>query len=64
MGLLAFLHFRPDPGIWMIAVLMGAYSLAAWIAQYLLVLDGRERSLFLNFGRSFLRRQDASPAIL
>ena len=64
MALLAFLHFRADPGIWMIAVLMSAYSIVAWIAQYLLVLDGRERSLFLDFGRSFLGRRDASPAIL
>jgi O-antigen/teichoic acid export membrane protein len=64
MGLLAFLHFRADPGIWAIAVLMAAYSLATWFAQYLLVLDGRERRLFLDFGRSFLSRQDASPAIL
>lgn len=64
MGLLAFLHFRADPGIWMIAVLMSAYSIAAWIAQYLLVLDRKERSLFLDFGRSFLSRRDASPAIL
>jgi hypothetical protein len=64
VGLLAFLHFREDPGIWMIVALMSAYSVAAWIAQYLLVLDGRERSLFLDFGRSFLSRQDASPAIL
>jgi hypothetical protein len=64
MGLLAFLHFREDPGIWMIGVLMSAYSIVAWIAQYLLVLDSRERSLFLDFGRSFLSRQDASPVIL
>jgi hypothetical protein len=64
MGLLAFLHFRADPGIWMIAVLMSAYTIAAWIAQYLLVLDGKERSLFLDFGRSFVSRGDASPAVL
>jgi O-antigen/teichoic acid export membrane protein len=64
MGLLAILHFRADPGLWTIAALMAAYSFAAWIAQYLLVLDSRERRLFLDFGRSFLNRQDASPAIL
>jgi O-antigen/teichoic acid export membrane protein len=64
MGLLAFLHFREDPGIWMIGLLMSAYTMVAWIAQYLLVLDSRERSLFLDFGRSFVSRQDASPAIL
>jgi hypothetical protein len=63
VGLLALLHFREDPGIWMIAALMAAYSLAAWIAQYFLVLDGRERSLFLDFGRSFINSKDASPAI-
>jgi O-antigen/teichoic acid export membrane protein len=62
--LAAFLHFRPYPGIVMIAVLMCTYSVAAWIAQYFLMLDRRERGRFLNFGRSFLSRQDASPAIL
>ncbi|SDR81378.1 lipopolysaccharide biosynthesis protein [Bradyrhizobium canariense] len=62
--LAAFLHFRAYPGIVMIAILMCAYSAAAWIAQYFLVLDRKERSLFLDFGRSFLGRPDASPAIL
>lgn len=63
--LAAFLHFRSDPGLVMIAVLTCVYSAAAWIAQYLLMLDRRERSLFLNFGKSFLgRQQDASPALL
>jgi hypothetical protein len=64
VGLLAFLHFGKAPGIWMIAMPMAAYSLAAWIAQYFLVLDSRERSLFRDFGRSFLGRQDTSPAML
>jgi O-antigen/teichoic acid export membrane protein len=62
LGLLAFLHFREDPGIWMIAALMSIYSIGAWIAQYLLVLDSSERGLFLDFGRCFLSRQAASPA--
>jgi hypothetical protein len=44
---------------------MATYSSVAWIAQYFLVLDSKERSPFLYFGRSFLSRQDAaSPAIL
>lgn len=61
----AFLHFRTDPGLVMIAILMCVFSAGAWTAQYLLMLDRRERSLFLNFGKSFLgRQQDASPALL
>jgi hypothetical protein len=63
--LAAFVHFRGDPGLVMIAVLMCVFSAAAWIAQYLLMLDRRERSLFLKFGKSFLgRQQGASPALL
>jgi O-antigen/teichoic acid export membrane protein len=62
--LMTFLHFRPYPGIWMIGVLMSVYSLAVWIAQFLLVLDRRERRAFIDFGRSFLNQQDPSPAIL
>ena len=44
----------------MIAAMMSIYSIGAWIAQYLLVLDSSERGLFLDFGR-FSERQAASP---
>jgi O-antigen/teichoic acid export membrane protein len=62
--LATYLHFRPYPAIWMIGVLMLVYSVAVWMAQFLLVLDRGERSTFVDFGRSFLNRQDPSPAIL
>lgn len=62
--LAAFLHFRAYPGIVTVAALVSLYSLVAWIAQYLLVLDRQERGIFLKFARSFSKRRNASPAML
>jgi hypothetical protein len=59
--LAALLHFRPYPGIWMIGVLIFVDSVVAWIAQFLPVPDRRQRSAFIDFGRSFLNRQAPSP---
>jgi O-antigen/teichoic acid export membrane protein len=62
--LAAFLQFVPAPGIWMIGVLIAVYSVAAWIAEFLLMLDRKQRSTFIDFGRSFLHRGTPSPAVL
>jgi O-antigen/teichoic acid export membrane protein len=62
--LAGLVHMGGYPGIFTIAGLMALYSVVAWVAQYLLVLDRRERSLFLRFGRSLLGPRDASPAML
>jgi O-antigen/teichoic acid export membrane protein len=56
------LHFSAAPGLVMIAILICVYTAAAWVTQYVLMLDHRQRSLFVSLGKSFLGRQNPSLA--